>query len=260
MEKDKLCGIYKIANKINGKIYIGQSTDIKARWYDHKIASTNSKGPKYFYDLYMDMRKFGLSEFTFEIVELCPQFQLNEKESYWIDYFDSYETGYNKTLGGGFQKEKPWSKVSKEKTKRIINFLETTKITQAEIALLENTSAATVSLINNGKAGYNEYAKEKKFPIRERVDKNTHVCKECGKTIRKTHNLCKTCYDKIRKKPSRIPTKNELKELILKKSFVEIGRLFNTSDNTVRKWCMKYDLPYRRNDIKKLKEKLKNNL
>jgi hypothetical protein len=43
-----------------------------------------------------------------------------------------------------------------------------------------------------------------------------------------------------------------LSKLILSKSFVEIGRLYGVKDNAVRKWCKKFNLPYRKSDIKKL--------
>lgn len=46
------------------------------------------------------------------------------------------------------------------------------------------------------------------------------------------------------------PTKEELEEMIKSKSFTEIGRNFEVSDNAVRKWCKSYGLPYRKKDFK----------
>lgn len=90
--------IYKITNKKNNKCYIGKTEgDPIFRWQTHVYNS------KYFqYHLYKAMRLYGLECFTFEILEQDinnPQF-LNEREKYWIQYYDSYKNGYNETEGG----------------------------------------------------------------------------------------------------------------------------------------------------------------
>ena len=46
------------------------------------------------------MEAIGVENFSFEIIEKCPRNQLNEKEKFWIDYFDSKNYGYNATSGG----------------------------------------------------------------------------------------------------------------------------------------------------------------
>lgn len=46
------------------------------------------------------------------------------------------------------------------------------------------------------------------------------------------------------------PDRNELKELIRTKSFLEIGRLYGVSDNAIRKWCKAENLPHKKTDIK----------
>lgn len=91
-----MVGIYKIENLITHKKYIGQSIDIKKRWAYHKSMYkylTHSQ-------IYASMRKHGIENFSFEIIEECPQEQLNEREIYWIEYYDTYKNGYNSTLGG----------------------------------------------------------------------------------------------------------------------------------------------------------------
>ena len=92
-------GIYKITNRINGKIYIGQSIHIEKRFRQHQTESYY-QGKHYNKILYQAIRKYGLENFTFEILEECSQDMLNEKEIYWIKYYDSYNNGYNATLGG----------------------------------------------------------------------------------------------------------------------------------------------------------------
>lgn len=93
------CGIYKITNQINGKVYIGKAGNIERRWYEHR---SDAKNPNKTYHLYQAMRKYGLDNFIFEIIEECPPDNdiLSEREKYWINYYDSYNNGYNETLGG----------------------------------------------------------------------------------------------------------------------------------------------------------------
>ena len=92
-----MMGIYKIINNINGKIYVGQSVDIAKRWSSHK---TEFKKQKYDTKLYRAIAKYGLENFTLEVIEECAQNKLDEREVYWIEYYDSYHKGYNETLGG----------------------------------------------------------------------------------------------------------------------------------------------------------------
>lgn len=95
-------GIYKITNQINGKVYIGQSVHINQRWNQHRSAAFNSNDKDYNKYFYCSIRKYGLKNFIFEIIEECKQEELNEKEIYWIKYYDSTnkEKGYNVLSGG----------------------------------------------------------------------------------------------------------------------------------------------------------------
>lgn len=94
-----MIGIYKITNQINGKVYIGQSVKIKSRWKQHKQEAKSNRRNTF---LYNAMRKYGLDNFSFEVIEECEENQLNEREIYWISYYDSFnkEKGYNMTPGG----------------------------------------------------------------------------------------------------------------------------------------------------------------
>ena len=94
------CGIYKIQNKINGKCYIGQSINIYKRWQEHKSNSINKNHEDSYYPLYCAIRKYGIDNFDFSIIEECNQEELNNKEIYWVKYYNSFENGYNQTLGG----------------------------------------------------------------------------------------------------------------------------------------------------------------
>ena len=94
------CGIYKIENLINHQVYIGQSININKRWREHKSAAFNSNSKDYNMVIYKAIRKFGLKNFSFTVLEECSLEDLNKKEIQWIKYYDSYYHGYNATLGG----------------------------------------------------------------------------------------------------------------------------------------------------------------
>ena len=95
----KACGIYKITNKATGKVYIGQSVNIADRWKAHikcglgiDASSTNK--------LYNAMQGSSLWYWIFELLETCDKTKLNEREKFWIDFYQSDKTGYNMTKGG----------------------------------------------------------------------------------------------------------------------------------------------------------------
>lgn len=88
------CGIYKIENLINHKIYIGQSIEIEKRLQKHKTIKD---------DLYIHraISKYGVQNFSFEIIQECDRTLLDEKEQYWILFYNSLiPNGYNMVPGG----------------------------------------------------------------------------------------------------------------------------------------------------------------
>ncbi len=96
---DKICGIYMIKNSINNKMYIGQAVNIYKRWeYGH--ASCLNKNNHKNKHLQNAWNKYGKDNFEFKILEECVREELNDKEKYWISYYDSFENGYNLTKGG----------------------------------------------------------------------------------------------------------------------------------------------------------------
>lgn len=92
-----MVGIYKITNKINGKIYIGQSNNCERRFQEHCAPSRaeNSRIP-----VDLAIKKYGKENFSFEVVEQCNLELLNSREEYWIKYFNSIKDGYNCNAGG----------------------------------------------------------------------------------------------------------------------------------------------------------------
>lgn len=88
--------IYKITNKINGKNYIGQTKrTVEIRWKEHLREKDNAP-------IHKAIQKYGENNFFVTVLEECENHLLNEREIYWINYYDSYNghKGYNATKGG----------------------------------------------------------------------------------------------------------------------------------------------------------------
>ena len=96
--RDTKTGIYKITNQKTKECYIGQAVDLASRWKDHAkcgLGIDTPVGNK----LYKAIQEFGIWNFSWEVLEICPRDQLNEKEKYYIDLYDSKNFGYNSTSG-----------------------------------------------------------------------------------------------------------------------------------------------------------------
>lgn len=96
--KETKCGIYKLTNTKNKKVYIGQAVSVSDRWKQHVKRGVGAETPTR-NKLYPEMQEYGPELFTFELLEECPKDQLNAREKYWIEYFDSCTWGYNSTKG-----------------------------------------------------------------------------------------------------------------------------------------------------------------
>ena len=91
-------GIYKITHIDSGISYIGQAKDIKERWVTHVKCSLGIDTPVTS-QLYAFTRENGIDNFTFEILEKCNLAELNEKEKFYIDLYQTYDFGLNATKG-----------------------------------------------------------------------------------------------------------------------------------------------------------------
>lgn len=85
--------------------------------------------------------------------------------------------------------------------------------------------------------------------------KRMHYCSSCGKSISRHANMCKKCaYNNSIKRMTynytKRPSKETLEKLLFStKNFCKIARMYNVSDNAVRKWCKFYGLPFRKRDL-----------
>lgn len=93
-----ICGIYKITNIDTKECYIGQAVDVATRWKNHCKAGLGIDTPQG-NKLYIAMKEYKLPKFSFELLEECEPDQLNEREAYYIDLYNSYNYGYNSNRG-----------------------------------------------------------------------------------------------------------------------------------------------------------------
>lgn len=83
-----------------------------------------------------------------------------------------------------------------------------------------------------------------------KIHKNL-ICPVCGKVKDYHANMCIDCY--LKQKVSRIPEKSVLLKLLLEYSMTQIGKMYGVSSNAVKRWCLKYDLPYLKSEIAKMR-------
>jgi group I intron endonuclease len=121
---DRIAGIYKITNTVNGKVYIGQSVNIYARWKVHKTGYVHEKSCR---RLHSAMKSYGIDKFSFEIIEITSNDKniLNSLEKKYIKKYHTFIDdpkcqGYNLTDGGGsFRPSKESIKKGRETRKSL---------------------------------------------------------------------------------------------------------------------------------------------
>lgn len=246
---NKICGIYKIENKFNGKIYIGQSINIKKRFYIHRYNAYNKKN-KDVYNLYLyeAIRKYGKENFLYEIIEKCDKNILNEREKYWIEYYKSNkkENGYNLSDGGNNIYTKHLNNSSnitskKQRVNEIKELLLNSKMSIQEIARRYNITVESVTNINRGHSWFQE---DINYPIRDTRKKTIYYCPQCGKQLStKYSKMCKKCdgEKQQKEKGNFIDVKtfeNDLDNYGLK----ELSKKYNVSQQTIYRWSKKYNL------------------
>ena len=239
-----MVGIYKIENKINGHIYIGQSVNIYQRWNNEKSTAFNPTSSAYNSPLSKAFRKYGIENFVFEVIEECGRDELNNKERYWINHYDSFYNGYNQTLGGdGGCINGP----RKESIIGVINDLKTTNMLHKQIADKWGISTEMVQGINTGRYWYSDF---ENYPLQERTkkkrEKKEYFCIDCGRKISKKAKRCVVCSEKekIKMRPNK-PSKEELHQELIKNqgNFTVVGKKYGVTRTTIHRWCEDYNIP-----------------
>ena len=107
----KISGVYKITNTVTGDFYIGSSKDVKNRWTKHKCLSKWKEYPNN--PMYLDMKKYGVDKFVFEILaeveidrlketeqqfieKLKPTYNSNNAKGLDVERYKEYKKEYNK--------------------------------------------------------------------------------------------------------------------------------------------------------------------
>jgi group I intron endonuclease len=185
-----MVGIYKITSPA-GRIYIGQSIDIKRRWRKYQYEMN-----KYQYKLYNSFQKYGFNNHVFEIIEECDIELLNQSERYWQDCYDVLNGGLNCQLTkdkdrSGFFSEEHRSKISKSNKgkKRKVEFglyLSTVLIGKKRT----NETKNKISLLRNRKEHNNAIIKAKsKIVLQYDLKGNLLTEWSSGKEAARTLNI-----------------------------------------------------------------------
>ena len=245
-----MIGIYKITNLVNSYCYIGQSRNILKRWSTHKFCAYHDN-EKYDYPLYRAFRKYGIDNFSFEVLQECTIDQLNELE---YEAIKTYNPEYNQTIGVDYNIIP--QKLSYKQVNEIQNILledQVGAVSHKDLAIAYGVSADTIRDINVGRTWFNEKyiypLHYSKFDSRNPNKIKEKYCIDCGKPISKKATRCGVCENKQRIQVLPV-TREELKNLIRTTPFTTIAKKFNMSDNGIRKWCIKYNLPTKVRDIK----------
>lgn len=239
-----MIGIYKIENLINGKVYIGQSIHIERRWQEHCKPSSRSLIGK-------AIQKYGKEHFTFQVLDECDEEYLDELEERYISVYNSVvPNGYNiETASKGktsfvFYDQKVFAEIVEDIISGNLTFM--------AIAEKYDLSRRTIQRINQGDVHHDVNIN---YPLRDttRPTRNTK-CIDCGKEITPGATRCVDCANKAQRSVER-PSREMLKDLVRAKSFVEIGRMYNVSDNSIKKWCIAEGIPSKKKDIKTYSDK-----
>lgn len=250
-----MIGIYKITNKVNGKCYIGQSDNIHRRWREHKKLSVMENGPQYNNPLYSSMRKHGMENFEFEILEECSKDKLDEKEIYYIALFNANNRncGYNLTTGGSRAPTK--TKLSPDEIQAIKNRLKTTLDNMFVIADDFNVHWTTIRTINTGLSHFDA---EETYPLRKSIyilkanarKSVEYYCPLCGIKVSKKGFLCRQCFAQTNRIVAERPSPLDLAKQICETSFEAVGIAYGVSGKAVAKWCKTYKIPHTREALK----------
>lgn len=130
--------IYIIKNTVNDKVYVGQTkVSLKLRFQNHLSAAGNGED----YIIGKAIRKYGEDKFYIELLEECTVEELNEREKYWIAFFNSTDnrSGYNISTGGNV------IRTTKELDKDMVIKLFNSGIPAFKIAKILHTGVSNVT-------------------------------------------------------------------------------------------------------------------
>lgn len=144
--------IYCYKDKQGKVVYVGQTKNIKDRHRQHiKYDPYHENAKEYNYPLSRGIRKYGEEYYTLEILEdnILTDNEADEREKYWIKFYDTYWNGYNQTMGGNVHGRR--EQYTEEQINEVITLLRDTTFTIEEIAEKTGMSITHIHQINYGK-------------------------------------------------------------------------------------------------------------
>ena len=275
MQRIRKIGIYKIENCINGKVYIGQSKDIDKRIQHHfTTAAFNINNVEYNTPLHQAIRKYGVKNFKINILEECLKSKLDDREIYWIAYYQSFPPAlnkeYNLTAGG---KSATSINTLFPKLETITNDLKNSMLSQKEIAYKYQTSVEMIQGINTGRYWYRD---EVEYPIRNfyirkpratdkvkqlkkiyidaSLNSSPQKCRDCGKLISAHAERCVSCSNKSDSHKLSIPeTFIDIAQQF--KSKLALQKYYNVSPRVIQRWLAETAIKLNKSKIKTNNEK-----
>lgn len=130
--------IYIIRNKVNKKVYVGQTkVSLRLRFQNHLSAARRGKD----YVIGKAIRKYGEDNFYIELLEECSKEELNNREKYWISFFNSTNNkfGYNISIGGNV------IRTTKELDKNLVIKIHNSGIPAFKIARILHTGVPNIT-------------------------------------------------------------------------------------------------------------------
>lgn len=233
-------GIYMIKNKINNKMYIGKSKNIEYRFYNghRKFLIKNNHANKH---LQRSWNKYGEENFEFSIIEKCKEDCLNEREIYWINYYNSsnMEYGYNKTLGGD-------GGTFNEEIRKKMSISRKGRIPWNKGIPLSDEHKLKLSILGSGE-GNPFYGKQHTIETKQKIS-NSRKNKGTGpryedvkNKISETQKL-KWQYEQFRNKHVISFSMEQMSDILCKRklgfSYQKIAKIYNVSYSTIRRMCL----------------------
>ena len=190
--------IYKVTNKINGKIYIGKTIQtIEKRWKEHCSDYKRERCEKR--PLYCAMNKYGIENFEISLVEECNENILSEREKHWIEYYGSFKYGYNATIGGDGKSYLDYEAILKlySELKSVNQVAKIVNCSKDSVStILKNNGYTTDQLIKNRQLSQSKTVAKLDKDTEEIIEifSSTH---EAGKSLNKGHqHIQKACLGK----------------------------------------------------------------
>ena len=200
--------IYAYKKKKENKIvYVGQTVCLETRHKQHVLYDPyNPNNKEYNYPLSRGIRKYGKEEYELIVLEEnIPLELLDEREKYWIKYYNTYWDGYNQTTGGTF----PTKPIYEENiVYKVIEMLRNEEYSYNDI---KNKTGLSLTHIYNINCGKRRPIEGIKYPIRKSNTKGSKGLKFSQKEVLEIHNLI----------------------LNTNKTFKEIAKEYNCSASTI---------------------------